>query len=131
MTETEKIRVLVADDEMHSRALLKAVLKEMGHEIAGEASNGPEAVDLFRQLKPDLILLDVNMPLSTGEEVLAQILSEFPDAFVIMLTAVTDMETVEKCVAQGAANYIRKDTPIAEIKQIIQEAWVTFRKDEV
>jgi two-component system chemotaxis response regulator CheY len=131
MTAAEKMRVLIADDEAHSRALMKAVLTEMGHEIVGEASHGDEALASFRQLKPDLLLLDVNMPVMAGQEVLKAVLAEFPDAFVIMLTAVSDMETVEKCLALGASHYIRKDTSLAEIRQIIQESRDFFTQDEV
>ncbi len=59
----------------------------------------------------------------TGDEVLEELLVEFPDAFVVVLTSVTDMESIEKCISMGAANYIRKDTPVAEIKMIIKETW--------
>ncbi len=66
------------------------------------------------------------MPLKTGYEVLEEILAQFPNALVIMLTSVTDIESVEKCIELGAANYIRKDTPTAELKSIIKETFSEF-----
>ena len=123
MPEKRKIRIGLADDEIHIRMLMKKVFTSMGCEIAGEAKNGTEAVELYRREKPDIMLLDINMPIKTGDEALRDIVSEFPDAFVIMLTSLADVESVQKCLDAGAANYIRKDTPIAELKEIIKETW--------
>jgi two-component system chemotaxis response regulator CheY len=115
--------VIVADDEGHCRVLMKAVLASMNCDVVGEARTGDEAIELYRKHRPNLLLLDVNMPVKTGDEVLEELLAEFPDAFVVVLTSVTDMESIEKCISMGAANYIRKDTPVAEIKMIIKETW--------
>lgn len=120
-------RVIVADDEGHCRVLIKAVLTSMNCEVVGEARTGDEAIELYGKHKPNLMLLDVNMPLKNGDEVLEELFSSFPDAFVIVLTSVTDMESIEKCLSLGAANYIRKDTPISEIKVIIKDTWKTFQ----
>ncbi len=115
--------MIVADDEGHCRVLMKAVLASMNCDVVGEARTGDEAIELYRKYRPNLLLLDVNMPVKTGDEVLEELLAEFPDAFVVVLTSVTDMESIEKCISMGAANYIRKDTPVAEIKMIIKETW--------
>ncbi len=123
MTETRRPRAVIADDESHIRTLMKTALTSMNCEVVAEASNGAEALDAYREYKPDLMLLDINMPVTNGEEALAGILAEFPKAFVIMLTSVSDADTVHRCLEQGAAFYIRKDTPIKEIKQLIRESW--------
>lgn len=128
MTEPAKPKVLLADDEGHIRLMMKSVLQRMNCEIAGEAKNGQEAVELFRKAKPDITLLDINMPLKTGEEALKEIMAEFPGAFVIMLTSLSDSEVVEKCIEHGAANYILKDTPIKEIQTMIRDTWSEFKK---
>ena len=128
MNQRGKPKVLIADDEMHIRLLLKTVLTKMNCEIVGEATNGPDAIDIFNKEKPHLLLLDINMPIKKGDQVLEEIMAKHPDAFVIMLTCVVDMKIVEKCIGLGAANYIRKDTPIEEIKKIIKETWQTFRQ---
>jgi two-component system chemotaxis response regulator CheY len=121
-----KPRVIVADDEQHCRVLMKAVLSSMGCDVVGEARTGDEAIELYKKYNPNMLLLDVNMPIKTGDEVLEELFAEFPDAFVIVLTSVTDMESIEKCLSMGAANYIRKDTPVSEIKMIIKETWKSF-----
>jgi two-component system, chemotaxis family, chemotaxis protein CheY len=129
MAQVKKPRVLIAEDESHSRLLLKAVLSSMNCEVVGEATTGAEAIELFRQLKPHLLLLDINMPNKTGDEALKEIMAEHPRAFVIMLTSVADLDSIERCLELGAANYIRKDTPVAEIKQAIKETWQAFLED--
>jgi two-component system, chemotaxis family, chemotaxis protein CheY len=128
MTEAKKPRVMMADDEAHCRALMKAILSSMKCEVVAEARTGEETLKFYRELHPHLLLLDISMPVRTGDEVLEEILKEFPKAFVIMLTSVTDMGSIERCISLGAANYIRKDTPIEEIKLIIRETWQTFVK---
>ena len=118
----ERPRVLVADDEMVMRMFIVSILAKMNCEVVGQACDGNEAVSMYREKKPDLLMMDINMPLKTGEEALREICAEFPDARVIMLTSVIDSTTVENCVGLGAAGYIRKDSPVDEIKTIITEA---------
>jgi two-component system, chemotaxis family, chemotaxis protein CheY len=126
MAEAKRPRVLIAEDESHSRLLLKAIVTSMNCEVVGEATTGQETIELYRQLKPHMLLLDINMPNKTGDEVLKEIKAEFPRAFVVVVTSVADQESVERCLELGAANYIRKDTPIAEIKTAIKETWATY-----
>ena len=121
-----KPRVLLADDESHIRTLMRVLMTTMNCKVVGEAKDGQEAAFLYRKLKPDLLLLDINMPMKTGEEALMEIMTEFPDAFVIMLTSVTHMESVKHCLDMGAANYIRKDTQLSDMKKIIKETWTAL-----
>ena len=123
MTELKGASVVIADDEGHIRMLFRSIFTVMGARVVGEAQNGEVAVALYRELRPDILLLDVNMPVKDGKDALEEIMAGSPDAFVIMLTSVIDRETVEQCLALGAVSYILKDTPMAEIKQMIQEAW--------
>jgi two-component system chemotaxis response regulator CheY len=116
-------RVLVVDDSKSCRNLIKMALTQLNYTIAGEAADGQEAVDVFRSEKPDMVLLDINMPKMTGEQALPEIMAINPEAFVVMMTSVSDLTTVEKCLENGASNYIRKDTPIEEIKNMIKETW--------
>ncbi len=127
MTQKRKPRVLLADDELHIRALMKAVIKSINGEIVAEATNGQDAVDLFNEHKPDLMLLDINMPIKTGEEALEEVIRKYPNALVIMLSSLSDAKSVEKCMKFGAANFIRKDTPIDKMKDIIEQTWREFR----
>jgi two-component system chemotaxis response regulator CheY len=127
MEQKRKPRAAIADDERHIRMLLKTVLTKMNCEIIGEAANGQEAVDLFKKEKPDLLLLDINMPVKTGIEALQEIMADTPGAFVIILSSVADHESVQHSLKLGAVNYILKDTPLEEIKRIIKETWDEFR----
>ncbi len=122
--ESKKTRVLVADDELAMRMFVVAILQQMNCVVVGQAVDGNEAIALYREHKPDLLLLDINMPIKTGDEALAEIRAEFPDARVIMLTSVLEAATVEKCIEQCALNYIRKDSAVSEIKAVISEALV-------
>jgi len=130
MEQKGKPRVVIADDERHIRMLLKTVLTKMNCEVVGEAPNGQEAVDLFKREKPDMLLLDINMPVKTGTEALKEIIAERPDAFVIILSSVADLENVKHSLNLGASNYILKDTPLEEIKRIIKETWEEFRRKQ-
>lgn len=130
MTEARVPRIVIADDELHIRLLIKKALTSMNYNVVGEASNGNEAVDMFKKERPDIILLDINMPFKSGEEALKEIISESPDTLVVMLTSVSDMESVDKCISAGATNYIRKDTPLAEIKSMISETWQSHCEGE-
>ena len=78
-------------------------------------------MQLYEQEKPDLVLLDVNMPNLDGLQALEQIKRLDPDALVVMLTSLANRQTVEECVRLGAADYIRKDTPREELTARFEE----------
>jgi len=119
---------MVVDDEDHVRRLITTVIKSMNCEIVGEAGNGKEAVSLFSTLKPHMLLLDINMPLKSGKEALAEIRRKFPNACIIMLTSLTDKETVEDCIELGASGFIRKDLPLDEMQDVIKKTWRAYRE---
>ena len=77
MTGTAKPKALIADDESHIRLMITTVLTSMGFEVVGEAADGQQAVDLFKQHAPELTLLDINMPNKTGLEALEEIMAAF------------------------------------------------------
>jgi len=117
----KNISCIIVDDEFHIRVFIKSVLKILGLNVAGEAPNGDKGLEIFRELKPDLVFMDINMPVKTGDEALKEMKKLNPFAMIIMLTSVADMETVEHCIKDGADFYIRKDTPVNELKSIITE----------
>ncbi|HCY84552.1 MAG TPA: hypothetical protein DHV36_05390 [Desulfobacteraceae bacterium] len=119
----QKIKVLLVDDERHIRMLMNKVMTSMNLEVVAEAANGHEAVEMYRTHKPHMVFLDINMPGMDGQEALKQIKSEYPDAFIIMLTSLSAMDIVTECLDLGAANYIRKDTPLNELKGYVKESW--------
>ena len=121
--DTRKVSVLLADDEKHVRQLIKAVLMTLDCEVVGEAENGVQAVDLYKEKRPDVLLLDVNMPFKDGIAALREVKAFDPAATVIMLTSLSDMATIQTAVELGAAQYIRKDTPVAEMRSILAQTW--------
>ena len=121
-----KLRVMIVEDEDHVRRLLKSLMVSMNCDIAGEAGNGQDAVEMYRRLKPHILLLDINMPLKSGKKALSEIKSQFPHAFVIMITSLSDRETIEDCIKLGATGFIRKDLPTDEIKDVIKTTWRAY-----
>jgi two-component system chemotaxis response regulator CheY len=122
LNQTKSIRVLLVDDNAQYIRFLKRNLLAQNYEIAGEAENGEQAIQLFKSEKPDLTLLDFEMPTTNGSEVMEKILSLNPDARVIMVTGREDMATMKLCIDKGAVHYIRKDYPPETIFSVIQES---------
>jgi Response regulator containing CheY-like receiver domain and AraC-type DNA-binding domain len=118
---------LLVDDEQHLRMYLKLILKQVGFTNFYEAVNGEEAVELYKAHKPDLVLMDVNMPKKEGMEALQDIMAFDEEAVVIMTTSVASREAVQRSAELGATHYIRKDTPkddmIAMLQEIVDEIW--------
>jgi len=119
---TKKPRVLIADDQNFFRIMIKKMLISMNCEVVGEATNGDEAVELFFREKPDLLFLDLHMPIKTGDKALEEIIGSYADARVIMLTSVGDSDIVVKCLKLGAMNYILKGTTREKMKETIEES---------
>jgi len=124
-------KILITDDEAHIRMFLGLVVRRLGQPTVIEATNGQEAVTVYERHRPDLVLLDVNMPVMDGVQALEKIRQADPDAFVVMLTSLTNRQTVEDCARLGAVSYLRKDLPrdelIAQLSQIIAE---NFQPDD-
>lgn len=118
-------KILLVDDEPHVRKFVGLVARGLGSPVIIEAGNGEEALVKYAVESPDLVLLDVNMPLMDGLQTLSAILRDNPDALVVMLTSLTNRQTVEQCLMAGAAGYIRKDTPkeaiLAELSAILAD----------
>ena len=129
MVANRKLRVLISDDEPHIRMMLKGIVNTMNAKVIGEAKNGEETLQMFRHEHPHMTLLDINMPIKNGIEALKEIKSEDPEAFIIMMTSMADMETVQTCIDHGANSYILKNTPIMEMKQMIKDAWDDYRRN--
>lgn len=117
------IRVLIADDHAVVRQGLKMFLAlDEEIEVAGEAENGAEAVDRTRELKPDVVLMDMLMPVMDGVAATESIRRDLPDTEVIALTSVLDDGTVIGAVKAGAIGYLLKDTKADELCRAIKAA---------
>jgi|GEM_PF-450324 len=123
-----KPKVMIVDDEENVREVIKIIASTFNFEVIAEISNGNEAIDVFREVKPDILFLDINMPFMYGDEILEEIKNEIEDTCVIMLTAFSDLENVKKCINLGATYFIRKDTSVPKIAGIIKETWQKFNE---
>ena len=129
MSEEKKVRVLLADDEAHIRLLVRTVVNSIGFEVVGEAADGKKVVEMFDRLSPDLILLDINMPVMDGLTALKALRAKSETVAIIMLTSLASSEVVEESLMAGATYHIRKDLPITEMKEEIREAWLSHQQD--
>lgn len=117
------IRVLIADDHSVVREGLRMFLgRDPELAVVGEAADGAEALQLARQLHPDVVLMDLLMPVMDGIHAITAIRSELPDTEVIALTNVLERETVLGAVKAGACGYLLKDTGAADLRKAIKEA---------
>lgn len=106
----EEIKVIMADDHEVVRAGLRRLLSvDKTIKILAEASNGEEAIDLIRTYRPDIAMLDIQMPKLTGIQITEIIKKETPEIFVVLLTAFDDAANIEKAIAAGADGYLTKD----------------------
>ena len=99
------ITAVIAEDESLIRMDLEEILTELGYEVVGTASNGEDAVQLVRDLKPDLVLLDVKMPKLDGVSA-AEIIASFGTSAIVMVTAFSQAELVERATAAGVMAFL-------------------------
>jgi DNA-binding NarL/FixJ family response regulator len=110
LLNTEKIRVLVVDDHAGMREGISAIVNAQSDMmVVGEASDGQGAIQQFRVLRPDVSLLDWNLPNIRAEEVLATLCAEFPKALFIVITALNDDDCIRRALRLGAQAYLHKD----------------------
>lgn len=109
------------DDHPLARAGLSAFLQtEAGMEVVAEASNGEEAIERYREFRPDLVLMDLSMPVMDGLAATQAILDEFPDARVIVLTTYDGDEDIHRALEAGARGYLLKDMLVDEMAEVIR-----------
>ena len=115
------VRVLIADDHALVRAGIRALVEKIkGVVVVGEAGTGSEALELAKQLKPNLMLLDLTMPDGSGFEVLAQVKKQFPEIRVIILTVHEAGEYAIRALREGAAGFLPKSAASTELEQAIK-----------
>jgi two-component system chemotaxis response regulator CheY len=118
--------ILLVDDEAHIRKFISLLLRHLGMRNIYEAKNGSEALEVFQRERPDLVMLDVNMPVMNGIQTLRELKRIDPECVVIMLTSLVNRQTIDEAAAHGAANYIRKDAPFEEIGRTLSETIEEF-----
>ena len=120
-------RLVIADDESIIRMNLKETLVGLGYLVVGEAGDGVSVINLSRELRPDLVLMDIKMPKLDGIQA-AKILTEEKIAPVLLLTAYSDRELVERAKEAGVVNYIVKPFREAELLPAIEIAMARYEE---
>ncbi len=118
--ETSVATILVVDDAKFMRMTLGSMLSSSGHEVVGEAENGLTAVKKYRELQPDLVTMDITMPELDGIEAVRRILSEFPQAKVIMCSAMGQQKVVVEAIEAGAKDFIVKPFDDVRVEEAIK-----------
>ncbi|MBS1131153.1 MAG: Response regulator receiver [Proteobacteria bacterium] len=113
--------VVIADDNSSVRLLLKGVLSELGLHIVGQAGNGEEAIRAAMTHQPNVLFLDVNMPILSGLEALPRILEASPETAVVMVTGDTSRTIVQQAAGLGARGYIVKPVRPAYVEKFLKE----------
>ena len=117
------IRILIADDHAVVRQGLKMFLGlDEDFDVIGEAANGLEAVNFARELQPDVVLMDLLMPVKDGITAIGEIRREMPEIEVIALTSVLEDASVVGAIKAGAIGYLLKDTQSDELRRAIKSA---------
>jgi len=124
---SENLRVLIADDEAIHNLALTTQLETLGHEVVGTATNGRQAVELARTEHPDLVFLDIRMPVMTGPEAAEQIAAEDPVPMII-LSAYSDARTVEQAVRAPIFHYLVKPVDPDDLAPAIAVARARFHE---
>lgn len=106
--EAAMAKILVVDDAKFMRMTLSNILVKANHEVIGEADNGIKAVELYQELKPDLVTMDITMPEKSGIEAVKEIKEQFPNAKIIMCSAMGQQKMVVEAIEAGAKDFIVK-----------------------
>ncbi len=111
--------VLIVDDALFMRVAVGNMFKEWGFEIVGEASNGREAVEMYNQYKPDLVTMDITMPVMSGLDAVKEIVPENPEANIIMMTALGQQRIIVEAIEAGAKDFITKPFEKNQLKTVV------------
>lgn len=122
LVKLERVKVLIVDDHAIVREGLKAVLQiDPRLEVVGEASNGKQAIQMARALKPDVVLMDLIMPVMDGIEATRQIAAQCPLSKLLVLSSYPEKDLVERAVASGATGYLLKHSASGEVLRAIHQ----------
>ncbi len=115
-------RVLIADDTLLVRVLLRTILAEAGHVVVGEATTGRDAVSLFRLYHPDIVLMDITMPGQDGLKAMEEILAQSAETQIIVCSAMAFRRTAIEAMSRGARDFITKPFRPQTVLQAVEGA---------
>jgi two-component system chemotaxis response regulator CheY len=120
-------RVLIVDDAVFMRNTLKEIFTSSGYEIAGEAANGVEAVEKYRDVTPEVTTMDIVMPFKNGIEATREILKSDPSATIIICSALGQESLVMEAIEAGATDFIVKPFKAENVIQVVKKALASRR----
>ena len=120
MTKNDKKKVLIVDDAQFTRNMLKNIINKIDNiEVIGEASNGDEAISLYKKLNPDLVTMDLVMPSKGGIEATEEILKVNPKALIVVVSALGQEALVLEAAKKGAKDFIQKPFKTEQIVEVM------------
>jgi len=114
------VRVLIVDDAIFMRKMLADILKKEGYGICGEAENGAQAVEKYKDLNPDLVTMDIIMPDMSGIDAVKEIIKFDPNAKIIMVSAMGHQTLVVEAIQAGAKDYVVKPFQPSRVLEAVQ-----------
>lgn len=112
-------KILVVDDSKLIRMQLKGMLETLNHEVVAVAEDGQVAYELYKETQPDLVTMDINMPVLDGVGSVKKIIAEFPQAKIVMISSIDDKTLTYDCIAEGALDFILKPVKIEKLEEKI------------
>jgi len=126
-----RARVLIVDDDAMNQVALEGMLSAMGHVVVGSASDGMDALEMYKQLRPDIVLMDIVMPYMDGIQATKGIM-EFDDrAIVLMVSVMGERHTMEKALAAGAKGFVVKPFRSARLDDKIVKLLIENSKNQI
>ena len=119
MMKLDEAKILIGDDSILARRQLKDTIASFGKATFIEAANGQEAIDLFKSEKPDIVFLDIVMPVKDGIIAVSEIMQANPNACIIMLSSVGTQSQLKMAIEAGAKDFIQKPLDAEQLKSII------------
>lgn len=120
------LRVLVVDDALFMRVTIGNMLKELQFEVVGEAENGKIAVEKYRELQPDIVTMDITMPVMSGIEAVKSITTEYPEAKIVMISALGQQRLLKEALESGAKDFITKPFHPVQLEQVMNNVTMDF-----
>ncbi len=120
-------QVLVVDDAAFLRAMLRDILEAAGHEVLSEAANGVEAIEKYKSFRPDVVTMDITMPVMEGLEALRQIKAFDANARIIMCSAMGQRDMIMEAIRSGASDFLVKPFQSARVVEAINKTLMAVR----
>lgn len=113
--------VLLVDDSKASLMIIGKVVKSLGHEVIGQAKDGQEGFEAYKELKPDIVLSDVDMPVLDGQGMVKKIIEYDPNATIVMITSVVNARFVQQIISDGALDVVKKPINEQKLQKIFEQ----------